>query len=80
MNIVGVGISKETDPNLAIEEVLESAVIKANLPEVSWILIFFTHDHFEHAAILHELIIKKTNCKSITGCSGMGVPGEEPSR
>ena len=73
MNIVGVGISKETDPNLAIDEVIKSAVIEANLPVVNWILIFFTSDHFENAAIIHKLIIEKTNCKNITGCSGMGV-------
>ena len=73
MNIVGVGISKKTDPILAIDEVIEKAVIKAKLPEVNWILIFFTPDHFPHAAILHELILEKTNCKSVTGCSGMGV-------
>ncbi len=73
MNIVGVGISKKTDPILAIDEVIEKAVIKTKLPEVNWILIFFTPDHFAHAAILHELILEKTNCKSLTGCSGMGV-------
>mgnify|MGYP001338366147 CR=1 FL=1 len=73
MNQVGIGISKETDPNLAISEVIESAVIQANLPEVNWILIFFTTDHFVHAGLIHELILEKTNCKSIAGCSGLGV-------
>ena len=73
MNIIGIGISKETDPILAIDEVIESAVIKTNLPEVNWILVFFTYDHFANAAILHDLILEKTNCTSIAGCSGMGV-------
>ena len=73
MNLIGVGISKEINPNLAIDEVIESAVTQANLPEVNWIIIFFTHDHFENASLLHELILEKTNCKCVTGCSGMGV-------
>ena len=49
VNLVGVGVSKETDPDLAIAEVINSAVIQANLPEVNWILIFFTQEHFVHA-------------------------------
>ena len=73
MNLIGIGISKEIDPNLAINEVINSAVIKAKLPNVNWILVFFTPDHFIHASLIHELIIEKTNCKCITGCSGMGV-------
>ena len=73
MNIVGVGISKKTDPILAVDEVIEKAVINTKLPEVNWILIFFTPEHFANAAILHELILVKTNCRSVTGCSGMGV-------
>ena len=77
MNLVGVGVSKETDPEIAIAEVLNSAVNDANLPEVSWVLIFFTPEHFVNAGRLHELIIEKTKCKNITGCSGMGVLWQE---
>ena len=73
MNLIGVGISKEIDPNLAIDEVINSAVVQAKLPKVNWILIFFTPDHFIHAGLLHELIIEKTNCECVSGCSGMGV-------
>ena len=73
MNIIGVGISKKIDPYSAIEEVINSAIIKTKIPKVNWILIFFTPDHFLHAGLLHELIIEKTNCKCIAGCSGKGV-------
>ncbi len=77
VNLVGVGVSKETDPDLAIAEVINSAVIQANLPEVNWILIFFTQEHFVHAGRLHELILEQTHCKCISGCSGMGVLSQE---
>ena len=77
MNIIGVGVSKETDPDLAIAEVVTSAVIQAKLPEVNWAIIFFTHEHFVHAGRLHELILQKTGCQCITGCSGMGVLSQE---
>ncbi len=73
MNQIGVGFSKKTDPDLAISEVINSAVIKAQLPEVNWVLIFFTEEHFIHAGRLHELIIEKTKCDCISGCSGTGV-------
>lgn len=73
MNLIGVGISKETDPEIAINEVINSAVRQAKLPEVNWVLIFFTTDHFVHAGRLHELILEKTRCNCITGCSGTGV-------
>ena len=73
MNQIGVGFSKKTDPDLAISEVINSAVIKAQLPEVNWVLIFFTEEHFIHAGRLHELIIEKTKCNCISGCSGTGV-------
>ena len=77
MNRVGVGLSKETDPDLAIAEVINSAVTEAQLPEVNWVLIFFTEEHFVHAGRLHELILEKTQCECITGCSGMGVISHE---
>ena len=73
MNRIGVGISKETDPDIAISDVINSAVSKAKLPEVNWVLIFFTEQHFVNAGRLHELIIEKTQCECIAGCSGMGV-------
>ena len=77
MNIIGVGITKETDPDKAISEVINSAVKKTKLPEVNWVIIFFTHEHFIHAGLIHELILKKTGCECITGCSGMGVLWQE---
>jgi len=77
VNRVGVGLSKETDPDLAIAEVINSAVTEAELPEVNWVLIFFTEEHFIHAGRLHELILEKTQCECITGCSGMGVISTE---
>ena len=77
MNRVGVGLSKETDPDLAIAEVINSAVTQTQLPEVNWVLIFFTEEHFIHAGRLHELILEKTQCECITGCSGMGVISQE---
>ncbi|MGY8697594.1 MAG: FIST N-terminal domain-containing protein, partial [bacterium] len=77
MNRVGVGLSKETDPDIAIAEVINSAVTEAQLPEVNWVLIFFTEEHFVHAGRLHELILEKTQCECITGCSGMGVISHE---
>ena len=55
MNRIGVGISKEIDPDIAISDVINSAVSEAELPEVSWVLIFFTEQHFVHAGRLHEL-------------------------
>ena len=70
MNRIGVGISKETDPDIAISDVINSAVSEAKLPEVNWVLIFFTEQHFVHAGRLHELIIEKTQCECIAGCSG----------
>jgi len=73
VNRIGVGVSKETDPDVAIAEVLHSAVKQAKLPKVNWVLIFFTPAHFIHAGRLHELIREQTNCDCITGCSGMGV-------
>ena len=73
MNRIGVGVSKETDPDVAIAEVLHSAVKQAKLPKVNWVLTFFTPAHFIHAGRLHELIREQTNCDCITGCSGMGV-------
>ena len=73
MNLIGVGVSKETDPDVAIAEVLLSAVKKAKLPQVHWVLVFFTPDHFIHAGRLHELIREQTNCECIAGCSGVGV-------
>ena len=73
MNRIGVGVSKETDPDVAIAEVLLSAVKKAKLPQVNWVLVFFTPDHFIHAGRLHELIREQTNCECIAGCSGVGV-------
>jgi len=77
VNRVGVGLSKETDPDLAIAEVINSAVTQTQLPEVNWVLIFFTEEHFIHAGRLHELILEKTQCECITGCSGMGVISQE---
>ena len=77
MNRIGVGLSKETDPDLAITEVINCAVTEAQLPDVSWVLIFFTEEHFVHAGRLHELILEKTQCECITGCSGMGVISNE---
>ena len=77
MNRVGVGLSKETDPDLVIAEVINSAVTQTQLPEVNWVLIFFTEEHFIHAGRLHELILEKTQCECITGCSGMGVISQE---
>ncbi len=73
MNRIGVGVSKKTNPEAAIAEVLNSAVKKAQLPEVHWVMIFFTSDHFVHAGRLHEIIREYTNCECIAGCSGMGV-------
>ncbi|MBC8259141.1 MAG: FIST C-terminal domain-containing protein [SAR324 cluster bacterium] len=73
VNLIGVGVSEETNPDLAIAEVLNSAVKQAGLPQVDWILVFFTLEHFVHAGRLHELIQEQTNCKCIAGCSGMGV-------
>ncbi len=73
LNRIGIGISKETDPDIVISDVINSAVSEAKLPEVSWVLIFFTEQHFVHAGRLHELIIEKTQCECIAGCSGMGV-------
>ena len=77
VNRVGVGVSKETDPEVAIAEVINSAVKQAKLPEVHWVLVFFTLEHFVHAGRLHELILEQTRCKCITGCSGMGVLSRE---
>jgi len=77
VNIIGVGVTKETDPDIAISEVINSAVKQTKLPEVNWVLIFFTHEHFIHAGRLHELILKETGCNCITGCSGMGVLWQE---
>jgi small ligand-binding sensory domain FIST len=73
VNRIGVGVSKKTNPEAAIAEVLNSAVKKAQLPEVHWVMIFFTSDHFVHAGRLHEIIREYTNCECIAGCSGMGV-------
>jgi len=38
---------------------------------------FFYEEHFIHAGRLHELILEKTQCECITGCSGMGVISTE---
>ena len=77
MNLVGVGVSKESDPDLAIAEVLKAAVEQTKLPTVNWVLVFFTQEHFVHAGRLHELIQDQTQCNTITGCSGMGVISQE---
>ena len=73
MNRIGVGVSKESNPEAAVAEVLNSAIKEVNLPQVHWVMIFFTQDHFVHAGRLHELIREQTKCECITGCSGMGV-------
>ena len=73
MNRVGVGVSRESNPEAAVAEVLNSAIKETNLPQVHWVMIFFTPDHFVHAGRLHELIREQTKCECIAGCSGMGV-------
>ena len=73
MNRVGVGVSRESNPEAAVAEVLNSAIKETNLPQVHWVMIFFTPDHFVHAGRIHELIREQTNCECIVGCSGMGV-------
>ena len=73
MNRVGVGVSRELNPEAAVAEVLNSAIKEVNLPQVHWVMIFFTQDHFVHAGRLHELIREQTKCEYIAGCSGMGV-------
>ena len=73
MNRVGVGVSRESNPEAAVAEVLNSAIKEINLPQVHWVMIFFTPDHFVHAGRLHELIREQTKCECIAGCSGMGV-------
>ena len=73
MNRVGVGVSRESNPEAAVAEVLMSAIKEANLPQVHWVMIFFTQDHFVHAGRVHELIREQTKCECIAGCSGMGV-------
>ena len=73
MNRIGVGVSRESNPDAAVAEVLNSAIKEVNLPEVHWVVIFFTPDHFVHAGRLHELIREQTKCQCISGCSGMGV-------
>ena len=73
MNRIGVGVSRELNPEAAVAEVLNSAIKDFNLPQVHWVMIFFTPDHFVHSGRLHELIRGQTNCECIAGCSGMGV-------
>ena len=73
MNRVGVGVSRESNPEAAVAEVINSAIKEVNLPQVHWVMIFFTPDHFVHAGRLHELIRGETKCECIAGCSGMGV-------
>ena len=73
MNCVGVGVSRESNPEAAVAEVLNSAIKEVNLTQIHWVLIFFTPDHFVHAGRLHELILEQTKCECIAGCSGMGV-------
>ena len=73
MNRVGIGLSRESNPEAAVAEVLNSAIKEVNLPQVDWVMIFFTPDHFVHAGRLHELIRGQTDCECIAGCSGMGV-------
>ncbi|MCS5554460.1 MAG: FIST C-terminal domain-containing protein [SAR324 cluster bacterium] len=73
MNRIGVGVSRESNPEAAVAEVLNSAIKEVNLPQVHWVMIFFTPDHFVHAGRLHELIREQTKCECIAGCSGMGV-------
>ena len=73
MNCVGVGVSRESNPEAAVAEVLNSAIKEVNLAQIHWVLIFFTPDHFVHAGRLHELILEQTKCECIAGCSGMGV-------
>ena len=73
MNRLGVGVSRESNPEVAVAEVLNSAINEVNLPQVHWVMIFFTPDHFVHAGRLHELIRGQTECECIAGCSGMGV-------
>ena len=73
MNLIGVGVSRESNPEAAVAEVLNSAIKEVNLPQVHWVMIFFTPDHFVHAGRLHELIREQTKCECIAGCSGMGV-------
>ncbi len=77
MNRVGVGLSKEPNPEEAVAEVINYAVKEVNLPQVHWVIIFFTPDHFVHAGRLHELIREHTKCECIAGCSGMGVINSE---
>ena len=67
MSCVGVGVSRESNPEAAIAEVLNSAINEINLPLVHWVMIFFTPDHFVHAGRLHELIREQTKCKNIAG-------------
>ena len=62
MNSVGVGVSRESNPEAAVAEVLNSAIKEKNLPQVHWVMIFFTPDHFVHAGRLHELIREQTKC------------------
>ncbi len=73
MNRVGVGVSRKSNPEAAVAEVLHSAIKEENLPKVHWVIIFFTKEHFVHAGRLHELIQEQTKCECIAGCSGMGV-------
>ena len=49
MSCVGVGVSRESNPEAAVAEVLNSAIKEVNLSQIHWVLIFFTPDHFVHA-------------------------------
>ncbi len=73
MNRIGIGVSRASNPEAAVAEVLYSAIKEVNIPQVHWVIIFFTSEHFVHAGRLHELIEEQTKCQSIVGCSGMGV-------
>ncbi len=76
---VGVGLSREMDSGAAAREAAGNALEQAGLDSGAWALCFFSAQHLQSAEMLRAEILRETGCRSLCGCSTMGViaAGEE---
>ena len=76
---VGVALSRNPNSEVAARDASLGALEQAGLKSASWALCFFTSHHMPNAEALRTAILHDTGCKSLGGCSSMGViaQGEE---
>jgi len=82
MATISTGLSRKSDSKAAINEAIQKALEQValqqtTLKQIDWVLVFFTPAHIPYAEEIRHIILEKTKCACIAGCSASGVLSEE---